>query len=397
MEKSHINGIHKMAKSKTGKNEKKKALLILKDGTTFEGTSFGYEGEGGSYLANGEVVFNTSMSGYQEILTDPSYKWQMVCMTYPEIGNYGINEEDVESLKPQVSGFIVKNYNPKPSNFRSQKSLGDYLKENKIPAIEGIDTRALVKHLRDKGAKPGILAIGDVDPQLALKEAKRLPTMDGLDLVKDVSCQVSYKWHEGAWKLGEGYAQSSSLSPLRIVAYDFGIKRNILRNLVNVGFDVTVVPARTPAKEVLEKKPDGVFLSNGPGDPAAVTYAVENTAKLLGKVPVFGICLGHQIMGLALGAKTYKLKFGHRGGNQPVMDLSTGKVEITSQNHGFAVDESSLKGVTELTHINLNDKTVEGLGNWKERFFSVQYHPEAAPGPQDSFYLFERFKKLITD
>ncbi len=394
-----------MKKKKSVKTEKKKALLILKDGTSFEGTSFGYEGEEDSLIASGEVVFNTSMSGYQEILTDPSYKWQMVCMTYPEIGNYGVNFEDVESPKPQVAGFIVKSYHSRPSNFRSQKTLSDYLKENKIPAIEGIDTRALVKHLRDKGAKPGILAIGKLDPKLAFKEAKRLPTMDGMDLVKEVTCNVSYKWHEGVWQLGTGYSKSPQApfvkggrgGGLRIVAYDFGIKKNILRNLVSSGFQVNVVPASMPAKDVLEKRPDGVFLSNGPGDPAAVTYAIENVAQLLGKVPVFGICLGHQIMGLALGAKTYKLKFGHRGGNQPVMDLSTQKVEITSQNHGFAVEESSLKNFAELTHINLNDKTVEGLENKKQRYFSVQYHPEASPGPHDSLYLFERFKKMITE
>lgn len=381
---------------KKNKNEKKKALLILKDGTTFEGTSFGYEGEAG---ATGEVVFNTSMSGYQEILTDPSYKWQMVCMTYPEIGNYGINLEDVESEKPQVAGFIVKSYNPRPSNFRSQKSLSDYLKENKIPAIEGIDTRALVKHLRDKGAQPGMLAIGDVDSKSVLKEAKKLPTMEGMDLVKEVTCKASYKWNEGNWELGKGYSDVGTIgrAPLRVIAYDFGIKRNILRNLVDAGFAVTVVPARTPAKEVLAKKPDGVFLSNGPGDPAAVTYAIENVSQLLGKLPVFGICLGHQIMGLALGGKSFKLKFGHRGGNQPVMDLSTGKVEITSQNHGFAVEESSLKNLAELTHINLNDKTVEGLANYKQKYFSVQYHPEASPGPHDSLYLFERFRKMIEE
>lgn len=375
-----------------------KALLVLKDGTAFEGESFGYEGEEGSHTATGEVVFNTSMSGYQEILTDPSYKWQMVCMTYPEIGNYGVNFEDLESEKPQVAAFIVKSYNPRPSNFRSQQTLSDYLKKNKIPAIAGIDTRALVKYLRDRGAMPGILAVGEFDPQKIRRETKRLPSMEGMDLVKEVSCPAPYSWNEGLWQLGEGYPiKQSQKKALRVVAYDFGIKRNILRNLVQTGFEVTVVPASTSFQEVLARKPDGVFLSNGPGDPAAVSYAIENVRGLLGKVPMFGICLGHQIMALALGGKTYKLKFGHRGGNQPVLDLTTEKVEITSQNHGFAAEEESLKKFSRITHLNLNDKTVEGLADEKRKAFSVQYHPEASPGPHDSLYLFERFKQKIEE
>ncbi|MBL7685617.1 MAG: glutamine-hydrolyzing carbamoyl-phosphate synthase small subunit [Deltaproteobacteria bacterium] len=378
-----------------------KALLVLKDGTSFEGKSFGYEGEDQkSFITSGEVVFNTSMCGYQEILTDPSYKWQMVCMTYPEIGNYGVNTEDIESLKPHVSAFIVKNYNARPSNYRSNMSLGDYLKKNKIPGIQGIDTRALTQHLRDHGAQPGLLAVGDFDIQKVKREAKKLPSMDGMDLVKEVTCAKPYTWTEGTWDALPNVLdlQKKTYSKkLKLVAYDFGIKRNILRNLVDAGFSVQVVPAQTSASEVLAMKPDGVFLSNGPGDPAAVTYAFDHVASLLGKIPTFGICLGHQIMGLSLGAKTYKLKFGHRGGNQPVMDLATQKVEITSQNHGFAVDESSLKKKAQISHINLNDKTVEGLANFKEKYFSVQYHPEASPGPHDSLYLFERFRKMIEE
>lgn len=376
-----------------------KALLVLKDGTSFEGLSFGYEGEENSFSTVGEVVFNTSMTGYQEILTDPSYKWQMVCMTYPEIGNYGVNFEDLESEVPQVAAMIVKDYNPRPSNFRSKETLSDYLKKNKIPAIEKIDTRSLVKHLRDQGAMSGILAIGDFDAAKIKREAKKLPTIEGMNLAKEVSCKKPYPWKEGVWELEKGASagvvEAQRRVPLRVIAYDFGIKRNILRNLVQTGFDMTVVPASTSAKEIFDLNPDGVFLSNGPGDPAAVTEGIENVSQILGKIPTFGICLGHQIMSLALGAKTYKMKFGHRGGNQPVMDLSTGKVEITAQNHGFAADEKSLKGLTQVTHLNLNDKTVEGLADLKRKFFSVQYHPEASPGPHDSLYLFERFRKMI--
>ncbi len=370
-----------------------KAILLLEDGTLFEGFSFGAEGE-----SIGEVVFNTSLSGYQEILTDPSYKGQFVVMTYPEIGNYGVNPEDVESRKPFLEGFIVKNYNPFPSNFRSTEPLHAYLKKNKIVAIEGIDTRALTRHLRDQGSKMGILSTRDFDKKRLLKKVRATPKMVGLDLAKEVTCQKAYRWTKGVW------APSPQPSPARgegdhfkVVAYDFGIKQNILRGLVTAGCEVMVVPAFTSASEVLALKPDGVFLSNGPGDPEPVTYAIENIRKLVGEVPIFGICLGHQLLGLALGGKTYKLKFGHHGGNQPVMDLGTRKVEITAQNHGFAVDTDSLKGKAELTHMNLNDKTVEGFRMTKVPAFSVQYHPEASPGPHDSHYLFGRFVSMMRE
>jgi len=366
-----------------------KAILVLEDGAVFEGASFGASGE-----RIGEVVFNTSLSGYQEILTDPSYKGQMVVMTYPEIGNYGVNSEDVESWKPFVEGFIVRNYNPVPSNFRSRQPLHSYLKKNGIVAIEGIDTRALTRHLRDHGAKMGILSTKDFDRKRLLKKVKTAEGLVGRDLVQFVTCKKPYRWTEGAWSL-EKPKKVTKRKAYKVVAYDFGIKRNILRNLVEAGCDVTVVPASTPAEKVLAQKPDGVFLSNGPGDPEPVTYAIENIRKILGKVPVFGICLGHQLLGLSLGGKTYKLKFGHHGGNQPVMDLETRKVEITAQNHGFAVDTDSLKGKAELTHINLNDKTVEGLKLTKVPAFSVQYHPEAAPGPHDAHYLFNRFVEMM--
>lgn len=369
-----------------------KALLVLEDGEIFEGTSFGAPGE-----KIGEVVFNTSLSGYQEILTDPSYKGQIVVMTYPEIGNYGVNPEDVESWRPFVEGFVVRNYNPTPSNFRSRQPLHAYLKKNGVPGIEGVDTRALTRHLRDHGSKMGILSTKDLDRKRLLKKVRAAEGLVGRDLVQYVTCRKPYRWTEGTWRLTRGYkGQNLKLkNKFHVIAYDYGIKRNILRNLVDAGCHVTVVPAATPAQEVLARKPDGVFLSNGPGDPEPVSYAIKNIQNLVGKVPIFGICLGHQLLGLALGGKTYKLKFGHHGGNQPVMDLETGKVEITAQNHGFAVDTNSLKGKADLTHVNLNDKTVEGLKLKKVPAFSVQYHPEASPGPHDAHYLFERFTDLM--
>jgi carbamoyl-phosphate synthase small subunit len=334
------------------------------------------------------------MTGYQEILTDPSYRGQLVCMTYTEIGNVGVNSEDVESRRPFVEGFIVKEYWSDPSNWRAQESLGDYLRRYGIVGIAGIDTRALVRHIRTTGAQSGVISTVDLDAARLVRKAKDHPTLIGRDLVRDVTCVAPYDWHQGRWDLENGYPTVKNANRF-VVAYDYGIKWNILRNLCAAGCRVRVVPAATPAEDVLEMKPDGIFLSNGPGDPEAVTYAVENVAKIVGKKPVFGICLGHQILGLALGGTTYKLKFGHHGGNQPVMDLTTRKVEITAQNHGFAVDVDSLAGLAELTHVNLNDNTVEGLRLAKQRAFSVQYHPEASPGPHDANYLFKRFMDLI--
>jgi carbamoyl-phosphate synthase small subunit len=365
------------------------ALLVLADGTVFRGRSFGAQGE-----TAGEVVFNTSMTGYQEILTDPSYRGQLVCMTYTEIGNVGVNHEDVESRRPFVDGFIVKEYWAEPSNWRAQESLGDYLHRFGIVGISGIDTRALVRHLRTSGAQTGVISTTDLDAERLVRKAKEYPTLVGRDLVREVTCVTPYDWHQGRWGLESGYETAKDTTRF-VVAYDYGIKWNILRNLASAGCGVRIVPASTPAEDVLDMNPDGIFLSNGPGDPDAVTYAIDNVAKLVGKKPVFGICLGHQILGLALGGKTYKLKFGHHGGNQPVMDLTTRKVEITAQNHGFAVDVDSLKGLAELTHINLNDKTVEGLQVPSKQAFSVQYHPEASPGPHDANYLFKRFMDLI--
>jgi carbamoyl-phosphate synthase small subunit len=367
-----------------------KAILALADGRVFYGKVLGAPGE-----VAGEVVFNTSMTGYQEILTDPSYAGEIVTMTYPLIGNYGINLEDVESVRPFLSGFVVKEASDFPSNWRSQMSLDAYLKENGIVGIQGIDTRALVRHIRDKGAQTGIISSLDLDPQSLVEKARKAPSIVGRDLVREVTCRQPYHWTEGPWNLEEGYQPSKEAPRFKVVAYDFGIKRNILRNLVASGCDVTVVPADTPAEEVLAMNPDGVFLSNGPGDPEPIVYAQENIRKILGNKPIFGICLGHQLLSIALGGKTYKLKFGHRGGNQPVRRGDGHEVEITAQNHGFAVDADSIQDAGVISHINLNDNTVEGLTHKKLPAFSVQYHPEASPGPHDARYLFDRFIAMM--
>ncbi len=368
----------------------KKALLVLEDGMVFEGSGFGAEGE-----VFGEVVFNTSMTGYQEILTDPSYNGQIVTMTYPEIGNYGVNEEDVESRRPFLKGFVVKEYWRTPSNWRSQGDLESYLENYGIVGIEGIDTRSLTKQIRSKGAQRAVISTVDLDRDSLLKKVRSSEGIVGVDLVTEVSCEESYSWNQGSnWKRANE-SDSSRSQNFKVVAYDFGLKQNILRKLTDHGCEVTVVPSRTPPNEVLSLDPDGIFLSNGPGDPAAVAYAVESVRTLIGKKPIFGICLGHQILSLALGAETYKLKFGHRGGNQPVKYLPSGKVEITSQNHGFAVDADTLGDDVEITHINLNDNTVEGIRHKIHPAFSVQYHPEASPGPHDASYLFQDFIDLM--
>ncbi len=375
----------------------KKSLLVLADGTVFEGESFGAEG-----TVFGEVVFNTSMTGYQEILTDPSYKGQIVTMTYTQIGNYGINEEDIESLRgPKVEGFIVKEFFNYPSSWRSETSLDTYLKKNKIVGIHSIDTRALTRHIRDTGAQMGVISTDDLNPLNLYEELKKYPPIDGVDIVSHVTTENSYTWEGKVWRWQEVYicqetdVDRNKLKIKNLIVYDFGVKLNILRNLYEEGFDITVVPAYTPAEAVLEMNPDGILLSNGPGNPEAVSYGIENAGKLLGKKPLFGICLGHQILGLAMRGRTYKLKFGHHGGNHPVKDLSTEKVEITSQNHNYCVDTKSLKGQVELTHRNLYDGTEEGMRHVELPVFSVQYHPEAAPGPNDSRYLFKRFKTMV--
>jgi carbamoyl-phosphate synthase small subunit len=371
----------------------REAMLALADGRVFRGRAFGAIGE-----TVGEVVFNTAMTGYQEVLTDPSYKGQLVCMTYPEIGNVGINREDAESRHVYVEGFIVKECWARPSNWRSEVSLGDYLRSAGVAGIEGIDTRALVRHIRTHGAQEAVISSTDLDADSLVRKAKASPGLVGRDLVKEVTCAQPFDWELTDWELGRGY-RTISREELRdaplVVALDYGIKLNILRRLVATGFRVRVLPARSSAAEILAQNPDGVFLSNGPADPAALPYAHEAVAGVIGMKPVFGICLGHQILALALGGRTYKLDFGHHGANHPVMDLRTRKVEITSQNHGFAVDADSLEGRAVLSHINLNDRTVEGLRGEGSPFFSVQYHPEASPGPHDAGYLFVRFRRMV--
>lgn len=367
-----------------------RAVLLLEDGTAFEGRSFGARGQ-----KCGEVVFNTSMTGYQEILTDPSYHEQIITMTYPLIGNVGTNKTDRESRKVFARGFIVKENSSYPSNWRSKDTLSNYLKINNVIGLEGIDTRNLVKHIRTQGAMKGIISSTEFSIANLKRELQKYPGLVGRDIVKDVTVKKPYRWDKGVINVLTKEKVTYE-KQYRVVAFDYGIKQNILRLLCSHGCDVYVVPADTPAREVLARKPDGVFLSNGPGDPAAVSYAIETVRELLGTVPIFGICLGHQILALALGAKTYKLKFGHRGANHPVKNLMTGKIEITSQNHGFCVDIDTLKGKNvELTHINLNDNTLEGIRCEKKAAFSVQYHPEASPGPHDSSYLFKTFINLM--
>src|SRR5688500_9486734 len=370
------------------------AMLALEDGTNWPGTALGAIGE-----RAGEVIFNTAMTGYQEVLTDPSYYGQIVVMTAPHIGNTGVNVEDEESQKPWLSGFVVRVASPRVSNWRATASLDAYLHDHGIVGITGVDTRALVRHIREAGALRGVISSADPDPRRLVEAARAAPSMEGLDLVPYVTCAEQYHWIEGSsdeWRQGDKETgRQGDGETFHVVAYDFGIKRNILRLLVERGCRVTVVPASTPAAEALALKPDGIFLSNGPGDPAAVTYGIKAVRDLLGKKPVFGICLGHQILGLALGGTTYKLRFGHHGGNQPVRFSDTGQVEISSHNHGFAVDPKSLPEGVEVTHVNLNDGCCEGLRARDLRAFSVQYHPEAAPGPHDASYLFRQFIDLM--
>lgn len=375
----------------------RQALLALADGTVYRGRAFG-----ASIVREGEVVFNTSMSGYQEIITDPSYAGQIVVMTYTQIGNVGVNSEDEESSKPFLEGFVVKELFRDPSNYRSQGSLDPYLEAAGVPGVEGIDTRALVRRIRDYGAQVGVLSTDPAqqDEAQLVERARASGGLDGVDQVARVTCSAPYDWSDGAWSGIEGQVPRP-IRPTRkfkLVAYDFGVKRNILRLLVEQGFEITVVPATTSAKDALAMNPDAIFLSNGPGDPAAVAGVQENVRELASQKPLFGICLGHQILGLALGGQTVKLKFGHHGGNQPGLDLHSGKVAICAENHGFAVDAASLEAAgepIEITHRNLNDDTVEGLAHKKRPIFSVQYHPEASPGPHDAAYFFRRFRDMV--
>ncbi len=374
-----------------------KAILALEDGRLFEGRAFGASG-----TTTGEICFNTSMTGYQEVITDPSYRGQIVAMTYPQIGNYGVTPEDAESAGPHVRGFVIGELSPVASNWRSRQSLGDYFTEHGVLGIEHVDTRALTKHLRSLGAMRACLTT-ELSSEAAIAAAQAAPSMEGMDYVREVSTPENYAWEADSRRFALSNASTGHLEnylelpPVkhRIVAFDFGIKWNILRRLRQAGFGVEVLNSRTPASEVLARNPDGIFLSNGPGDPAALGYIHEEIKQLIGKKPVFGICLGNQILGHVFGGTTYKLKFGHRGGNQPVKDLRSGRISITSQNHGFAVCPDSLPSNVEVTHVNLNDDTVEGIRHKEMPVFSVQYHPEAAPGPHDASYFFEEFAALI--
>jgi carbamoyl-phosphate synthase small subunit len=381
------------------------AILALEDGRIFLGAAHGAKAE-----CHGEVVFNTSLTGYQEIFTDPSYAGQIVVLTNPEIGNYGTNPTDQEATHPYIEGLVVREFSPVSSNWRSRETAGEYLERANVPAISDIDTRALVRHLRMHGVMRGVISCLESDTGKLVAKARAIPKMDGTDLAKVVSTKARYEWDASDARnfsddpllqmaREERGAQCDPESqPFHVVAYDFGIKRNILRMLSQQNMRVTVVPAQTPAADVLALKPDGVFLSNGPGDPEPLEYAQRNVRELMGRTPVFGICLGHQIIGLALGGKTYKLKFGHHGGNHPVKNFATGKIEITAQNHNYVVDPESLDPTqTELTHINLNDQTLEGLRHRQVPMFSVQYHPEAGPGPHDSNYLFKDFRTMIEE
>jgi carbamoyl-phosphate synthase small subunit len=385
---------HPFPKDTGGQSELNAAILALEDGTVFEGKSFGAPKD-----STGEVVFNTAITGYQEIFTDPSYAGQIVVLTNPQIGNYGANAYDQESARPFIEGLVVREFSSVASNWRSEENAEHFLSENGIPVAAEIDTRALVRHLRTRGVMRGILAVGDHDRAELVERARKSPSMAGLDLATRVSTASKYSWDQPVSPCCASDGQAKSAEQFcHVVAYDYGIKRNILRRLVQVGARVTVVPALTPAEDVLALKPDGVFLSNGPGDPEPLEFQAQQVRKLIGKQPVFGICLGHQILGLALGGKTYKLKFGHRGANHPVLNRMTEKVEITSHNHGFAVDPDSLNvNEVDLTHINLNDQTLEGFRHRSEPVFCVQYHPEAAPGPHDSHYLFDDFMQMIKD